>query len=75
MDIDREIMTDKEANRKDSPLEEGKNMALLARPSESMIKIDSSKSTKFLEDSRKNTITPEFLRKCQQSAKLLNKKK
>lgn len=66
---------DRKEKDKDGKNKEEKNMALLARPSESMIKIDSSKSKQFLEDSRKNTITPEFLRKCQQSAKLLNKTK
>jgi len=68
--MDKKISMDK-----DSSQEEEKNMALLARPSESMIKINSSKSKQFLDDSRKNTITPEFLRKCQQSAKLLNRTK
>lgn len=44
---------------------EGINMALLARPSNEMFIIDKKKSKKFLEDSKKNTITPEFLKRCQ----------
>jgi len=60
---------------KKCPHEEGENMAVLAKPSNSMIKINPSRSKQFLEDSKKNVITPDFLRKCQQSARLLNKNK
>lgn len=40
-----------------------------------MIVISPSKSKQFLEDSKKNVISPEFLKRCQQSARLLNKDK
>lgn len=40
-----------------------------------MIIISPSKSKQFLEDSKKNVISPEFLKECQHSARLLNKNK
>lgn len=52
----------------------GINMALLARPSEGIITIDKNKSKEFLEDSKKNTIPPDFLKKCLQYAKMMRGK-
>ena len=37
--------------------------------------VSKEKSKQFLEDSRKNVISPEFLKKCLDSNKLLNKKR
>lgn len=39
-------------------------MALLARPYNTIIMIDKEKSQKFLEDSKKNIIQPDFLKQC-----------
>ncbi|MDT3699924.1 MAG: hypothetical protein RO469_10915 [Thermincola sp.] len=49
----------------------GNDMALLARPSDKLIIIKKSKTNKFLEDSRNNTIKPEFLARCQKFAKMM----
>lgn len=45
---------------------EGNDMALLARPGDSIIKIDSKKTNQFLEDRKNNAIKPAFLKQCQQ---------
>lgn len=52
-----------------------KNMALLARSNDTMFIIDKNKSKKFLEDSKKYTITPEFLKRCQEYSLMLKKNK
>ena len=49
----------------------GNDMALLARPSDKLIIINKSKTGKFLEDSKNNTIKPEFLARCQKFAKMM----
>ena len=53
--------------------EEMDDMALLARPSDSIIKIDQDKSKQFLKDRKKNAIKPEFLEQCQRYNKIMNK--
>ena len=49
----------------------GDDMAILARPGNGIITIDKNKSGKFFEDSKKNTIKPEFLKRCQKFAKMM----
>ena len=49
----------------------GNTMTLLARPQNKMMTIDKGKTKKFLEDSKKNTIKPDFLEKCLEFAKLM----
>jgi len=39
---------------------------------DSMIIIDKDKTKQFLEDSKKNTITPEFLKRCLKFSKMLS---
>jgi len=51
----------------------GNDMTLLARPSNSMIIIDKNKSKKFLEDSKKNVISPSFLKQCLRFSKMITK--
>jgi ribosomal protein L25 (general stress protein Ctc) len=53
----------------------GHVMALLAMPKNKTIAIDKDKSKKFLEDSRKNTISPLHLEKCKKYAILMKNKK
>jgi len=48
------------------------NMALLARPKNSVIKINEKTSRQFLEESSKRVIDPNFLRKCQDYSRILN---
>lgn len=50
--------------------EGGINMAALAIPSNRAIMIDKDKSAKFIEDSKKRTIKPEFLQKCLSYSKM-----
>lgn len=64
---------DKEEKGKGS--KEGKNMALLARSNDTMFIIDKNKSKKFIEDSKKNTITPEFLKRCLEYSSMFKKNK
>jgi hypothetical protein len=43
---------------------EGLDMAIMAKPLNSIIMIDKDKTDKFLEDSKKNIIHPAFLKEC-----------
>jgi hypothetical protein len=73
--IVKEVSKDQETGiEKDSLQEEGNDMALLAKPSDSIIKIDQSKSKQFIEERKKNTIKPEFLEQCQRYNKIMNRK-
>jgi len=50
----------------------GINMALLARPNNSVIKINGNTSKQFLEESKKNVVNPNFLKRCQDYSRMLN---
>jgi len=54
---------------------EGNEMALLARPSGSIIRISPEKTNEFLQDRKKNAIKPEFLKRCQQYNSIMNSSK
>lgn len=49
------------------------SMAILARNCNSVIMIDKDKSEKFLEDSKRNVIKPEFLEQCKKMALLFKR--
>ena len=61
-------------NKKKKTLEKGDcDMALLAKPSNTMILIDKDKTQSFLEDYKKNLIKPEFLEKCKKYYDMMHK--
>lgn len=66
MDDDKIINECENINESD-----GDNMATLAKPYNSIIMIDKDKSQKFLEDSKKNIIKPDFLKQCQKLASMV----
>jgi len=51
----------------------GDNMALLARPSDSIIMVDKDKSQQFLEESKNNIIKPDFLKQCQKFSSMIKR--
>ena len=61
--------------KKENNSKEEENMALLARPIDGMMKIDKEKTAEFFEDARKNTIKPDFLKRCQKFAEMLQANK
>lgn len=59
----------------ENPSEEEKDMATFTSSNESVMIIDKNKVKEFLEDAKKNTISPEFLKRCLKFSKMLNKGK
>jgi|ADurb_Total_1113_FD_contig_21_1628348_length_258_multi_6_in_0_out_0_1 hypothetical protein len=51
------------------------SMAILAKPSDTIIMIDPNKSKQFLEDSKKNIIQPDFLKQCLKIASMIKREK
>lgn len=60
---------EKETNRYNGEFK----MAVLAKPRNSAFFIDESKTSQFLKDSKKNTVTKDFLNQCKESSNLFRK--